>query len=253
MVTSVFLTSWLAAAAMSPLPPIQAGLSATFDIPVALTLNEPVRVTMRVRNLLNEPVKFDLGWNRTQGLAFVVRGPDGGVHKPTITPSGVGRIGRIELAPQTEYSQPLVLNDWMAFDRPGSYQVEIRFTTRFVSASGAVVDGPPSETLTLEIRPRDVAILEHTYGELVDAYLSTIGEQRWYAAQVLRHLNDPVAVPMLRRILDATELDDSIVLDTLRRIGTPAAVGVLHQMAASDSADRAAMAKSVLERLRLGR
>jgi hypothetical protein len=250
MLTSVLLTSWLAAA-ISPLP-VQAGVSATFEIPVTLTRNEPVRVTMRIRNLLNEPVKFDLGWNRTQGLAFVVRGPDGRLHTPTITPSGVGRIGRIELAPQSEYIQPLVLNDWMPFDRLGPYQVEIRFTTRFVSASGPV-NGPPSETLTLEIRPRNVAILEHTYVEVVDAYLSTVGEQRWYAAQVLRHLTDPVAVPMLRRILDATELDDSIVLATLRKIGTPDAVGVLQEMAASGSADRAAMAKSVLERLRLGR
>jgi len=141
MVTSVLLTSWLAAAVMAP-PPVQAGVSATFDMPVAITLNEPVRVTMRIRNLLNEPVKFDLGWNRTQDLALVVRGPDGGVHTPTITPSGVGRIGRIELAPQGEYIQPLVLNDWMPFDRPGPYQIEIRFTTRFVSASGPVIGRP---------------------------------------------------------------------------------------------------------------
>src|SRR5262245_40374082 len=123
MVTSVLLASWLAA--IAPLP-LEAGVSATFDMPVALTLNEPVRVTMRIRNLLNEPIKFDLGWNRTEGLAFVIRGPDDWIYAPTITPQGVGRRGRIELAPQGEYIQPLLLNDWMPFDRPGSYQIEIR-------------------------------------------------------------------------------------------------------------------------------
>jgi hypothetical protein len=251
MVTSVLLTSWLAAAAIAPLP-VQPGVSATFDLPTALTLNELVLVTMRVRNLSNEPVNFDLGWNRTQGLALVVRGPDGRLHKPAITPQGVGRIGRIELAPQREYVQPLVLNDWMPFDRPGPYQVEIRLTAPFVSTSGPLT-GPPSETLTFEIRPRDAVVLEHTYAELVDAYLNGVGEQRWYAAQVLRHVTDPVAVPMLRRILDSTAStgsDDYIVLDTLRKIGTPDAIGVLQETAASGSAERAALARNALQRLR---
>lgn len=250
MLTSLLLTSWLAAA-KAPLP-VQAGVSATFDLPAALTLNEPVRVTMRVRNLSDEPVTFDLGWNRTQGLAFVVRGPDGRVHTPTITPHDVGRVGRIELAPRGEYVQPIVLNDWMAFDRVGPYQVQIRLTARFVSASGPVT-APPPETLTLEIRPRDAAILEHTYLEIEDAYLSGAGEQRWYAAQVLHHLTDPVAVPMLRRILDSTAStgsDDYIVLDALRKVGTPDAVAVLQEMAARGSADRASLAKNALERLR---
>jgi hypothetical protein len=254
MVTSALLTLWLAATTMAPLS-VQAGVSATFDMPVAPTLNEPVRVTMRIRNLLNEPVKFDLGRDRTQNLTLVVRGPDGRLHTETIPlQEGIARVGRIELAPQREYIQPLVLNDWMAFDRPGPYQLEIRFTAPFVTASGPVA-GPPSETLTIEIRPRDVAVLEHTYWELVDAYLNAVGEQRWYAAQALRHLTDPVAVPMLRRILDSTKTDDYIyiVLDTLRKIGTPDAVAVLQEVAASGSAERAAIAKSALVRLRLGR
>jgi hypothetical protein len=152
-----------------------------------------------------------------------------------------------------EYVQPLALNDWMAFDRPGPYQVEIRLTAPFVSASGPLT-GPPSETLTLDIRPRDAVVLEHTYAELVDAYLNGAGEQRWYAAQVLRHLTDPLAVPMLRRILDSTDADAYIyiVLDILRKIGTPDAVAVLQEAAATGSTERAALAKNALERFRLG-
>lgn len=227
----------------------QSPLAVTYEVPPALTLHEPVIVTVTLQNLLGEPIKLDLGWNRKIGFVITVRDPGGQVVRPTITPSGVGRAGRIELEPNGEYSQPLVLNDWLPFDRSGLYHVEILLVGPIRTLSGRVVDGPRADGLNIQIGARNETLLQQSYQRLADAFMNSAGGvEQYQAAQVLKYLNDPVGVPILRTVLDATSSADPLILEALRKIGTPESLGVLQDMTKSNMEDRAALARNALER-----
>jgi hypothetical protein len=228
----------------------QSPLAVSFGVPPALTLQEPVIVNLTLHNLLREPITLDLGWNRKVGFAIMVKGPDGRIQRPTITPSGVGRSGRIEIDPSGDYSQPLILNDWLAFDQPGSYQIEIRLTAPIRTASGQVVKSPTADAFDVQIGPRDEDRLRQSYQRLADAFVNSAGVEQYQAAHALRYLTDPVAVPILRAVLDANDAADPIVIEALRKTRTPEAVSLLQEVTKTGGKERAALAKNALERLK---
>jgi hypothetical protein len=251
MLTPTFLAGGLAVAIAHAL---QSPLAVTYTVPALLTLHEPVIVSARFQNFLREPIKFDLGWNRLLGFALTVKGPDGQIHRPRITPSDVGRVGRIKVEPNDEFSQILILNTWLPFERPGTYQVEIRLIAPISTESGTAVPAPPPEVMRIDIGERDDAVLRHTCQRLAATVINPAAtaaqaDERYYAARALGYVRDPVAVPVFRTILEATPYEDPTILEALRKIGTPEAVQVLQDMVARGG-DRGALARNALERLK---
>jgi hypothetical protein len=64
----------------------------------------------------------------------------------------------------------------------------------------------------------------------------------------LSYVGDPVALPFLQKVLQATIRIDSIAIEGIRRIGTPEAKSVLAQLAASSGEERAKLASDALRR-----
>lgn len=226
-------------------------VSVSYALQGTLTLHEPVVVTASIRNHLPEPVEVDLGWNRIMGFGLVVHGPDGQVRRPTIIPSDLGRGGRLSIAPGQQISQPLVLNDWLPFDRPGLYQVEIRLTAPIRAASGGAVAPPAPEVLDILVGGRNETVLHRTYQRLADDFSSAVGADWYDALQVLRHVNDPVGVPILRNVLDMTTRGDPVIIEALKRTGTSGAQQLLQELAQSSRKERAALARNALIRLKM--
>ena len=232
----------------------QSPVAVTYSRPTPLTLHEPVIVTVTFLNLFREAITIDLGWNRLMGFALTVRRPDRQVERPRITPSDLGRAGRITIEPNGQFSQTLVLNNWLPFDQSGSYQVEIQIVAPMTTASGTTVSAPASDTIQIDIGERDAGALRSTCQRLADIVVSPVAtaaqaDERFYAARALGYVTDPVAVPIFRSILDATTYEDAMVLEALRQIGTPEAVEVLQEMSGRGG-DRGTLARNALRRLK---
>jgi hypothetical protein len=117
------------------------------------------------------------------------------------------------------------------------------------TAGGTAVTSPSVDVLSIRIGPRDENVLRRTCQRLADSVSSGYRvEDQLYAAQQLAHVNDPVAVPIHQTILNATESVDWILLEALRKIGTPEAQRVLQDMAASQSQERSELAWNALQR-----
>src|ERR1043166_801588 len=130
--------------------PIQGGRGPSVSFTLVeprITLHEPVLVELRVRNDLEEPITFDLGYNRTANLQFGIQRPDGQTATPVrhMEP-GLGRLRRISLSPGKAYQQRVLLNEWFDFSSPGNYQIEAKLKIPVQLASGARL-GPDAELL----------------------------------------------------------------------------------------------------------
>jgi HEAT repeat protein len=69
------------------------------------------------------------------------------------------------------------------------------------------------------------------------------------AALALSYVGDPVAVPFLRELLTAVPRVDAIVIEGLRRIGSPEALAVLDEATRSPDPHRAALARDAIRRI----
>lgn len=243
-------TFFVASLALAPSnPAAQSQALASFTAPVHLVFGEPVVIEVKVDNTLPEPIHVDLGRDRKENFAIVVKRPDGSVVSPRLTFDGLLRVGRISIGPNAQYSQHLLLNDWVAFDQIGSYLVEVRLRTPIRTASGDVIRPPAAEVFTLHVGARDESVLRLTCQKLTDTVIDfrTVEEQH-FAARALGAVTDPVAVPFIRRILDRTELVDWILIDALRRWAMPEARTLLEEMARGAGSDRSMLARSALAR-----
>ncbi len=215
----------------------------------SLVLFEPVFVDLSFRNLLNDPIRYNVnrfdeelnspGGPLKEWLSFSVTAPDGETrHIPRSRPREgladfgsvtLSPLGFVTLSPQGVWTERLLLNEWYAFDSPGVYRVQIDFEWTFESMAGEPMRRPEPGSVEIRIGERDEARLREISEELAMEALSNSDRmQAVSAAETLSHVRDPVAVQYLARLSTSGDFrvkEEAVV--GLGRIGTEEAVDVL--------------------------
>jgi hypothetical protein len=235
--------------------PADESVTATFAATLDVVLHEPLIVLLRIENHFKEPVTCDLGPYRRGNIEVAVMPPGGSLQRlPKLEESGFGLAGAVSIAAGEVYSEQLLLNEWYPFDQVGSYEVDIRLNSAFKSAAGRVANPRTSDTLRFHISPRNEERLRKACEHLTVATITGSNAQAQLdAVRALSYIDDPVALPFLQQILQATIRFDSIAIEGIRRVGTPDARSALAQLAASSDEERAKLALDALRRLGIKR
>jgi hypothetical protein len=193
-----------------------------------ITLHEPVELTFDVTNNDQNSVQIDLGRDRKENFKITLTTPTGEkILLPQLRKSGMTRSPDVTIATGENYHQTLVLNEWYDFKQVGFYQIEVELAKPALS-NGAVVAGQEPFDLTLNVDPRDETALANRCESLAaDIIAFPSYEVAAERALALSYVNDPVAVPYLKRILLANKLVEPIAIAGLERIATPDAVQAL--------------------------
>ncbi len=228
-----------------------AGGAAISLVPDSLTftLKEPVTARLVIKNDSSQTMAFDLGLNNQQNLRWTAS--SSGLDKtsqPELKLTGLGAIGRHRLQPEEEFSHSLILNEWIDFDQPGEYRIELSLTTPIEFDGGTSVAAARAGAV-VTILPFDSAALSRRCQELAQNSLSRNAAVARRAVMALSFADDPLAVPYLRRVLDSSYFGKEIALEALARIGTVEAVDSLIQSLDAADEDIVAIARDQLGRL----
>ncbi len=252
----------LAAAVMSAVAPSQAAnefLQDTGNPPVAveialerseLVLHEPVEVVLTIRNSGSQTVEVDLGMDRKTGIALRVTSPDGTVKIGRVpVHGGISRREKIKLRPAQSYTQNLVLNDWTEFSQPGLYHIVVSFDNPVLMQEGTSINLGPTNIAANFGSHNDDVVRRFCDDNLRRLLAADSYDRALVAAQVLSHVQDPVAVPCLQRAFRSPYHIDSLLVDGLEKIGTDDAIEVLLRISSATSVAEAGHLRSALVRL----
>ena len=193
-------------------------------------------------------VQIDLGRDRKENFKITLTTPTGKkIHLTQVRKSGMTRTPDVTIATGENYHQTLVLNEWYDFKQVGFYQIDVELAKPALS-NGAVVAGQEPFNLTLNVDPRDEIALANRCGSLAaDIIAFPPYEVAAERALALSYVNDPVAVPYLKRILLANKLVEPIAIRGLERIATPDAVQALGSALTMDYTS--ALARAALSKI----
>jgi hypothetical protein len=218
--------------------------------PSRITLHEPVELTFDVTNNAQNSVQIDLGRDRKENFKITLTTPTGGkIQLPQLRKSGLTRFPEVTIEAGENYHQTLVLNEWYDFKQVGYYKIEVELAKPALS-NGAVVAGQQPFDLTLNVDPRDEIALanrcESLAADILEFPSYEVAAER---ALALSYVNDPVAVPYLKRILLANKLVEPIAIQGLERIATPDAVQALGSALTITMDPTSALARAALSKI----
>jgi hypothetical protein len=221
----------------------------------AVGLFEPVYAIFSVRNNLDQEIRFDLGLNRKAAFDFSVNAESGQVLRPTVTErgpdEGFGTKGTISLSPGATYTQRLLLNEWYDFPAPGSYSIALSSELPFQTATGRLMRAAAPAPISIRIGERNEHRLRDICAALTTKVLTSVasGQAENDAALALSHINDPIAIPFLRQILESGSSAGLVAAEGLSRIGALGhadAIDVLIASLSKADADRKSYIVSAL-------
>jgi hypothetical protein len=193
-----------------------------------VSLHEPVRLDLTIRNRSTKRVEVDLGHNARSNLAFVVTTPDGTRHVlPRPAAQGLGISGEVTLEPGQSHTERYLLNEWFPFPLAGTYTIEAALSGRPRLGHRSITTSAP-QILTLIVAPRDEKRLEAVVRQLATTAIhEKNAEKQMVAANALSLIDDPVAVPHLIQLLRSRSWSRAEAARGLARIATPAALAAL--------------------------
>jgi hypothetical protein len=173
-----------------------------------ITLHEPVLARFSIRNALRKPIHFSIDNDSLEGFELAVVPPTGdAVRQPLIVP-GFHVGGTTTLQPGQEYRKEIVLSRWYAFPNPGRYKIVAEMAPPIYTEGQKLIRSVASETLWLEVKPRDADRLKQACESLSQAVLhGPDTAAKWTAMLALAYVRDPVAIPYLREVAVVTEAD----------------------------------------------
>jgi hypothetical protein len=195
-----------------------------------LTLHEPVIVTFNASNMTSQPFDLDLGGDLKENFLFIVTSPNGAINKFGRTLSEGSHLeGKLSLKPGANYSENLLLNERYDFPTPGQYEVQI-YLVRWLRSNGPAVsyERDPRDQgfrATVQIGPRNEAILTQTCDHLVQVIGGAKSDEAREAAVALSYVADPIAVPYLEQVLSSQWRYQALI--GLGRVGNDAAIQAL--------------------------
>lgn len=222
----------------------------SYRAPQEVTLGEPVVIEFIATNHLTENVRMDLGWNRVERLTFHVTGPDGGTQRVNPSESGAGGIAllpSLTVKAGRTYLQRIILNEWVAFSTTGTYRVRVEYSGAVATLDGTARAVLRRQVLEVEVLPRNPDALRRLCELLLPIALEG-GERGLEAGRTLTHVQDSVAVPYMRELIEK-EHSRSDAVRNLERIGTKEAEEALSALSRSEDADTASLAHAALLRL----
>jgi hypothetical protein len=171
------------------------------------TLHAPVYAVVSVQNGLSEAIEFSFGRNSKSSLEFLLTPPDGlvalDVRYPRDPDGGLALVGTESLAPGETYKQRVLLNEWYDFSTPGAYTVQLKTDASFGTANGGIAQPLPIEKIVVRIGPRDDGQLGRVCRDLLALALADRPvQERVDAADALSRVQDPVAIPYLKEIIE---------------------------------------------------
>jgi hypothetical protein len=216
------------------------------EVPTAFTLGEPVTAVLTNQNTTTQPVTIDLGQDRTRGLVVNGTKPNGENFSSSLPPrDGLSMRPEVSIPSGGAHKQELLLNAWLTFDQVGTYQLLITIPEQLSPRNGL----PLSSSVSVQVTPRDVYVLLERASKLTEVILtSKLAQEQLDAERALARIIDPDVVPYLKTILEHTPVSDSVILAALGRVGTVEAMNILNQAASSANAERAAIARDVINR-----
>jgi hypothetical protein len=213
---------------------------------------EPVFLRFVVHNTSAAPLKLDLGQDRKQSFVFDVNFPDGTTASDLVKPlrSGLAASGDISVAASERYTQTLLLNEWINFNAPGTYVVDVE-VAKALQLSGGSTAPIPRFVTRVNVLPHDDQRLDQICARLTDQISAerSVGRARDLAL-ALSYVRDPVAVPFLREAYERNRYVESEVIDGLERIGDVMAIETLISMLATDVSQDASWNESRIARAR---
>ncbi len=170
---------------------------------------EPIEVTMRYtysgkRDLLVEVVTYDHG-GRILDFGFTAHDEKGHSVRDPIKDCLGGRIGGLrtadKLTPLKPYEQTALINEWLAFDRPGHYTVQATSSIVSFKGYGSGWGNPSiplkSNSLEIEIVPFNEKRRAEQIANLATLLKSKEDHVRDDTAANLRFLMDARCIPLL--------------------------------------------------------
>ena len=186
---------------------------------------EPVVVTMQVSNRSKE--KFEPPWGLERSLEIYIATPDGTEHEfggLSLLRGGIQPSTRFELEPGERGLYDVVLSDWHMFSEIGEYNVSVGLAEE---PGGEIYK--KSNVIALQVSAYSPERLEQRarvfYSRAMAPSSHGMGRLN---AKALSLIIDPLAVPMLERVLqEGNRWYREIVADGLVRQGSLEAVDVL--------------------------
>jgi len=213
----------------------------------AVSAREPVGLSVTVSNKSDQAIAVDFGREGTQNLTFSVLSPDGSTK--TIVPplrKGLAPRGDFKILPGKSLAKHIVLNEWFDFTAVGQYRIEVRLTSPITDLQGEVVATDPGTQLSLDVLPEDDSQLQKTCARLLAEISSSSSyAQAEGAGKKLAAIADPIAVPYLLRATSLWHLEP-ITIPTLSKIGDATAVDALIVLLNSKDSDATALSRSSL-------
>jgi hypothetical protein len=169
-------------------------------------LRAPVYALVSIQNGLSEAITFSFGRHGKSALEFSLTLPDArviDVPYPRDPDGGLALVPVQTLAPGETYKQRLLLNEWFNFFAPGPYAVQLKTDASFDTADGRTAQPLPIEKIMVWITPRDDGQLGRVCRDLLALALAdTPVQERVDAADALSRVQDPVAIPYLKEIIE---------------------------------------------------
>jgi hypothetical protein len=216
------------------------------------TLHEPVVLQLKVRNATSQAFQLSLGKNYNENFIVSFIGPGGATAQSRrIQVPGFGASGQVRVEPGETFEKNLLLNQWIEFDSPGKYEIDVRLAKAIetTGADSSVRMGSFHDTI--EIAAEDGMRLNEVCAALArQLEMASSYQEAADAAQALSLVKDPIAIPYLERALFAKQLVEPIVIDSLERVGSDKAVQVLILALTRLPNDEIVLVRSSLERVR---
>ena len=185
--------------------------SCSLETKQSFTQGEPVVLRLTLDNNTFEPAVFELGYDREGAFLFRLNLPDGSsIELPQKqVRDGISRVGKLSLAAEEKYSQQIILDDWYRFKDAGTYRVSLTIRNTC---------GPME--LPIEITPFDADALSSVCRQLLETIRQNKNDyaKAADAANALARVNDPLAIPFLKKALQANPMVDWIVNPAIERL-----------------------------------
>ena len=216
------------------------------------TLHEPVVLQLKIMNATSQPIQLSLGKNYNENFIVSFIGPSGATVQPRqIREPGFGATGQVRIEPGETFKKNLLLNQWIEFDSPGKYEIEVRLAKAIENTQADPSVRMGSFHDTIEIAAEDSVRLNEVCAALASQVeMASSYQEAADAAQALSSVKDPIAIPYLERALFSKQLVEPIVIDSLERVGSDKAVQVLILALTRLPNDEIVLVRNSLERVR---
>lgn len=203
------------------------------------TVNGPVFVRVSIRNGTGAPVILNMAASPYgyTGFGAKLTIPDGRVLRPAKPADELSTGVRVSIPPFDAYDAILLVNKWFDFGIAGHYVLDLEVTEPLVSLHGLSTFQPNLRGVGIDVGPRDPVRLERVCADLESRIRNaSTTAQALEAAEILRHVKDPVATFYLSSLLGTDRGTQSQMILGLEAIGDAAAVEALigHRNDASD-------------------